>query len=147
MPHAVIDIETQRAPQDALAYVADFSRSPEWDPSVQRARRLDDGLLGLGSRFELEVRAAGRTTTLVYEIVEWRVDRVVLLSRSDRLESRDTLTVTPRASGAVLRYDARLSALGLARVMNPVLALVFRGLASRAAEGLRTRLSDTSTAH
>ncbi len=146
MPRAIVEIETGCAPTEALDYLADFSRAPEWDPSVAAARRLDDGPVRRGSRFELTVKAAGRTTPLVYELVTTEPDTIVLLSRSRRLESRDTITVAPTTVGARVRYEAELRGLGWSRVANPVLAIVFRKLAARAAEGLRGRLNEISSA-
>ncbi len=140
MPRAVVEIESVRTPAEVLAYMSDFSRAPEWDPSVVRARRLDEGAITTGSRFELTVRAAGRTTDLEYVVESLGPTSVVLLSHSSRLESRDTITVEPRPDGTLLRYDARLEARGWSRVTTPLLALVFRRLASNAAAGLRARL-------
>ncbi len=108
MPRAVVEIESVRTPAEVLAYMSDFSRAPEWDPSVVRARRLDEGAITTGSRFELTVRAAGRTTDLEYVVESLGPTSVVLLSHSSRLESRDTITVEPRPDGTLLRYDARL---------------------------------------
>ncbi len=147
MPRAVVEIQATCTPLEALDYLADFSRAPEWDPSVVTARRLDDGPVQRGSRFELTVRAAGRTTPLVYELVARESDSIVLLSRSNRLESRDTITVAPTSVGARVRYEAELRGLGWSRVANPLLAIVFRRLAGRAAEGLRRQLNAISGAN
>ena len=48
-------IESSLPPDVAFAELADFSSAERWDPGVISARRVDNGELGLGSRFHLEV--------------------------------------------------------------------------------------------
>ena len=54
-------IRSKLAPEDAFAYMADFSNARFWDPSVSEARRERHGPVGLGSTFHLVARFAGAT--------------------------------------------------------------------------------------
>ena len=141
MPHVVVRITSPRPPAEVLADMADFSHAPEWDPSVVSATRLDTGPLRVASRFDLVVRSAGRVTPLRYEVTELDEQHATLTARTATLESIDTLSVESEGHGTVFTYDARLTLLGIWRVFNPVLAVMFRSLASRAEAGIRHRLS------
>jgi hypothetical protein len=46
-------VETPRTRRDVAAYLSDFSTTQEWDPGVVEAQRLDDGPVGVGSRFRI----------------------------------------------------------------------------------------------
>ena len=66
-------------PEEAFDYLADFSRTAEWDPGVCDAHRLTRGKIRLGSRFEVSVSFFGRRIPLEYRITEFeRPSRLVL---------------------------------------------------------------------
>lgn len=140
MPHVVVRITSPRPPAQVLADMADFSHAPEWDPSVVSAVRLDEGPLRVSSRFDLVVRSARRSMPLRYEVTELDEQHATLSARTPTLESIDTLSVTSHGEGTIFTYDARLTFVGPWRVFNPMLAVMFRSLASRAEVGIRRRL-------
>ncbi len=141
MPHVVVRITTSRPPAEVLAYMADFSHAPEWDPSVLSATRLDEGALRVTSSFDLVVRSGGRSLPLRYEVTELDERHATLSARTPTLESVDTLSVAPVGDGTVFTYDARLTLIGVWRVFNPVLAILFRSLAAKAEAGIRKKLA------
>jgi carbon monoxide dehydrogenase subunit G len=133
-------IPSRRTPAETFDYMADFTSVAEWDPSVKRAVRLDDGPVGKGSRFEVEVGFLGRTNTLTYELVEHdpATRRAVLRAEQGSMTSLDTITVAEDAS---VTYDAQLKLGGPARLFDPLLGLAFKRLGDNAASGLRGILS------
>ena len=64
-------VQTPLSRDAAFAYVADFARQAEWDPNTLSSRRIDDGELGVGARFALEVRMGRRTSVMEYRITEY----------------------------------------------------------------------------
>lgn len=130
-------------PEEAFAYLADFSNVEQWDPGVDRAERLDDEIR-LGTRFRVEVSALGRRVPLQYRIVEltspWKV---VLLAETPTFRSRDTVTVVPTATGCDLTYVAELRFRGLIGVADPVLRIALRRIGDRAAAGLERAIGVT----
>src|SRR4051794_25896014 len=75
-------IESHLAPEAAFAYMAEFSKACQWDPSVSEARRVGDGPLAKGTVFDLVARFGKRDVPLSYEIVEYdSPKRVVLEAR------------------------------------------------------------------
>ena len=140
MAHAVEKVTTSWSPAEALAYMADFSHTVEWDPGVIEAHRLDDGEIGKGSAFILTVRAAGRRLPMRYEITEFCADRVTFAARMATLASTDTVAVAALGGTTEVTYDARINFRGLLRLADPLLALAFRGVAKRAIRGLGERL-------
>jgi hypothetical protein len=131
-------IDLPLPPRGAFGLLEDFARTSEWDPGVLRARRLDQGPLGRGSRFAVTVRFWGRELSLDYKILIYEPPhRLVLRARSDSFESRDELHFTPRAGGTRVSYEATLSLSGIARLADPMLQLAFQSIGHAAVEGLR----------
>jgi hypothetical protein len=128
--------------EDAFAYMADFTNALEWDPSVSRAQRDDDGPVAQGAAFDLVARFGGRDVPLRYTVLEYDPPRrVVLEARRQDFVSRDTLTVEPGPAGSVLTYDARLDFQGFRRLFDPVMQLLFRRLGDRARAGMQRALN------
>ncbi len=134
---------SDRSPADTFDYLAEFSNAAEWDPGVAGAVRLDQGPVGLGSGFRLDITTAGRTTPLDYRIRSYdRPHRVVLVGENAAFRSEDTVVVVPRdGGGSILTYQADLELKGRLAPFNGLLALPFRRIGDRGIAGLRQALS------
>lgn len=127
MPHNVDTVSSAMDPAALFDYMAEFSNAAEWDPGTVSARRLGDGPVGLGSRFELIVRFAGRESPFVYEITEYeRPRRVVLVAETGAARVTDTMSIAAGSGGgSVLTYDARLELKGARRLFSPLMSVLF----------------------
>jgi hypothetical protein len=141
MARYLTTIDSTLPPETAFAELADFASAERWDPGVVEARRLDTGALGVGSRFHLVTRFAGRAVPLEYEIVEFDPpNRVMLRAGNATVVSVDSITFEPSAAGTTVTYDANLGLKGPLRIFDSLLAIVFRRIGDRARDGLRTAL-------
>jgi hypothetical protein len=142
MARFMTTVESTLPQEAAFDYMADFSNTRLWDPSVSRADRLGDGPIGTGSAFGVVTRFAGRDLELQYEIVEYDPPRrVVLEARRPGLASRDTITVDPTADGSVVRYDAQVLLSGARRLLDPLVQRVFDRVGAKAEAGMRSALN------
>jgi uncharacterized protein YndB with AHSA1/START domain len=129
--------------EDAFHYLADFSNTAEWDPSVESAERLDAGEIGPGSRFRVRVGFAGQTLALDYEITAFEPPtRLVLRGGDAQVESVDEVTLAPREGGTRVTYEARIELCGLRRLADPLVHLLFQRVGQLAARGLRERIHE-----
>ena len=127
---------------EAFAYLADFTRLPEWDPGIVRARRLDTGPLALGARFEVVARFLGREVPMTYELVVFEPEarRAELEGRAEGVRARDRIALTPRGTGAEVHWRADFELLGASRFVEPLSRPLFHRLARAAMDGLREKL-------
>jgi len=103
-------IRVDRPAREVFAYVANFSTCEQWDSTAIEATRLNDGPLGVGSRFKVVCSAPVGTLSLDYEIVDYVPDvKVVLLGRSRFFTVQDTITITPTVTGCELVYTAEFT--------------------------------------
>jgi len=141
MARYTTSVRTPMPAEDAFAYLADFSTTSEWDPGITEAERLDDGPLGIGSRFRVVARSLGRDVPFVYEVTAYEPpQRIELRGESSTVVSLDEITVERAAGGALVTYDARLTLKGALRLADPLLGIAFKRVGDRAAAGMRRAL-------
>ncbi|MGZ4303801.1 MAG: SRPBCC family protein [Solirubrobacteraceae bacterium] len=131
-------IETLWTPEQAFAYLSDFSTSSEWDPGVVEAARVGAGAVGAGTEFRLVAEFLGRKTAITYRIVEYDPpNAVTFVGENSTAVSHDRITFQTIPTGTRVTYDAALELKGLLRVADPLLALAFNRVGDRARAGLR----------
>ena len=135
-------IETACDREAAFDYVADFSTTEEWDPGIPSARRLDDGPIGLGIRFELVSRFGSKEQTIVYEITAFdRPNSVTFVGEGSNFSGTDVISFAPReGGGSIVTYVADLGLKGLASVALPFIKGRLDEMSDRAVAGLQTAL-------
>ena len=70
-------IEVTRKLAETFAYVAEFSRIEQWDPAVAKGTKLTSGQPGIGSRYQIDMKAG---FTLYYEIIEFEPNKRLLMT-------------------------------------------------------------------
>ena len=134
-------IETALPAEAAFDYISDFANSAEWDPGTASSRRLDDGPVGPGSRYALQVRMGGRLAPMEYRIHRFeRPDRVVLLGSGSNVEAIDDIRVERVGERTVIDYTANIHLGGLLRFAEPFLGRSFERIGRQAAAGMATAL-------
>ena len=124
MPTYRAEIRTTQSPEQVFDYLARFSSVAEWDASVVSAEMLTPEPVEAGSEFKVVVRSLGRQLPFVYRISTFDRPHVVkLVADTGRLRSEDTITVDRDGEGSKVIYDARLTAQGVARLADPLLAV------------------------
>ena len=127
---------------EAFDYLADFSRTAEWDPGVEEAHRLTKGRVRIGSRFEVVVSFFGQRIPLEYEITEFdRPTRLVLSGGDASVSSIDEMTFVERPGGTRVTYEAKIELVGIRRIAEPIVDVLMQRVGRLAVRGLRERLS------
>jgi carbon monoxide dehydrogenase subunit G len=129
------DVET------AFDLVADFSSTARWDPGIRAARRLDDGAIARGSRFEVELALGPLGAPLTYEVtVHQRPGRVILETEGRLHRGRDDVRFRAVDGGTEVIWEAEFALRGPGRLLDPFLAVGFRRAAAGAVDGLAEAL-------
>jgi Polyketide cyclase / dehydrase and lipid transport len=140
MAHYRATVPSNRSPDDTFRYLADFANLAEWDPSTVRSARQSVEPLGVGNRFDVTMRFAGREVSLDYSTVEFdpAARSVVLEGRNGGTTSIDRMTVADDGS---VTYDADVRFSGVARAIDPLFGLFFQRIGDKAARQLRAVLA------
>lgn len=112
-------------------YLADFSRTEQWDPGTVECRRTSgDG--GVGTTYANTSEFMGRRTSLVYETLEHEPPtRLRFRGRNETATATDTMTFSPRGTGTEIHYRADFD---FGRLLNLVAPLVLRRKLDRLAD-------------
>ena len=138
--HGIVD--SPLPAEEVFSRVSDFSSAQDWDPGVVEGERLTGDAIEIGSRFRIVAKFLGSKSELVYEITEFEPGRRVLLrGENSNVVSVDEIVVEPNGDGSRLTYSADLTLKGPLRLADPLLGLVFGGIAKKALAGLTTYLS------
>lgn len=131
-------VDTPRSPEEAFAYLSDFTNATEWDPGTVQSERLGEGPLGEGAEFRLVAAFLGRKTTLTYRITEYQAPRAVTFrGENSTVVSLDRITFEPSDGGTRITYSADLTLKGALKFADPLLALAFKRVGDQALAGLR----------
>lgn len=113
------------APVEAVVdYLADARNEPSWPPGAERVKKLSDGTVGLGTRFEGVYARAG---TVTVELVEFeRPHRLTFRAHSRLVDLDDAMQLSEE--GGKTRLRARMDARprGLMRLFEPWMARTMR---------------------
>jgi carbon monoxide dehydrogenase subunit G len=140
-------IETTLPIEAAFAYIADFANSQEWDPGVETAERIDDGPVGIGTRYRLGVRLGGRVAPMEYRISTFEPpNRVVLVGSGSGVSAVDEIRFMRAGTGTTIDYTADIRLGGLLRLAQPFLGGTFARVARKAADGMSQTLADRARA-
>ncbi len=141
MAHYSATVDVPGRPEEAFAYLSDFSTTEEWDPGVVEATRVGDAPVGEGSEFRLVAEFLGRRTALTYRVVEYDPPNAVTFrGENSTVISLDRVTFAPSDGGTRITYDADLALKGVFKLADPLLGLAFNRVGDRALAGLRATL-------
>jgi hypothetical protein len=132
----------RRPVDEVFATVVDAGSYAAWNPTIQASRRLDEGELREGSRFEWKLRGFGNVTQELTEFSRNERVRIVPLNAPIRGGHRFLLT----AEGESTRIDHELEmvAVGKFRLLAPLLARMGRKNLRDTAAALQNHLEPAS---
>ena len=130
-------------PELAFDNLADFTTTAVWDPAITATERLDDGPLGVGSRFKVHDKIGPVTVPLLYEITTYdRPHRVVLETKGLLHRGGDDVTFAADGDGTRVTWTATFRLRGPGRLLDPALGVSFRRIVADAVRGLELFLRE-----
>jgi uncharacterized protein YndB with AHSA1/START domain len=130
--------EIARSPADVFDYCSDHTREPEWNAKMKHVRKLTDGPMGLGTRYEMEF-VPGRP--MVVDCVryerptEWRMSGETM---GMTFGWGGQMLATATGSRLVLRME--LQPHGVLRLIGPLLGRRMRPDVERDIGAIKARL-------
>ena len=146
MPTIERTIVTTAPPEAVWTYLSDFTNTNEWDPGTVRTVRVS-GSGGVGTTYENTSKFMGRTTELLYTVVEsTEPTHLRLRGENAQVTAIDTMTFTPVGTGTQVHYRAELAFKGLLGKVDPLLSLPglnapFKRLGDGAEQGINDALA------
>ena len=103
-----------------------------------------DGAIDQGASWHNVSKIFGVTAELTYTLDELSDRKLVFVGKNKSSTSIDTITVDAAGAGSVLTYRADLEMNGPAKLLNPVMKVVFEKLANDTEKQMTTTLNRLS---
>jgi carbon monoxide dehydrogenase subunit G len=141
-------IDIDRPIDEVFDVVADHTNEPRYNPAMTASHRLDDGPVGVGSRFRATVLTRGKPQQVEIEITGFeRPSEMASRSVMGRSTVTGRLRFDPVTSGTRLSWDWDVKVGGAARVLDPLVAVIGRRQERAIWAGLKHYLEDGAAAH
>jgi hypothetical protein len=112
----------RRPVADVFDTVVDVANFPRWNPTTKAARKLGDGEIGEGSRFELEIAGFGKTEQELQEFR--RNEHVRLVPHIRSLAGGHRFLFTPEGACTRIDHELEMTPKGFFKVMLPFMGLM-----------------------
>lgn len=129
-------------PAAVHAYVSDFKNLPRWDPTIKRVDQITPGPVGRGTHYVVVLSFLGSETTMDYDVKEFQPPVAAqLVGVAANATATDTITIEPTPTGSRLTWHAEITLTWPARILDPVLKLLFARDVAKAMANLERELS------
>jgi len=128
-------------PDLVVGYLKDFEHARQWDPVTRSCERIDSGPVAEGAYWHSVSKILGVTAELTYKLEELTDRRVVFVGENQSSRKVDVITVHAQGSGSVVTYQADLEMYGTARLLSPVMKVVYEKRAGGAERQMATVLN------
>ena len=120
-------IDIDRPVEEVFDVVADQTNEPLYNPAMTASHRVDDGPIGVGTRFRATIVRRGKPSEVDITITGFERPNLVA-SRSVMGDSTviGRLRFDPTTSGTRLSWDWDVRVGGGARVLGPLVAVIGR---------------------
>ena len=128
MPQIDGEIVIHRPIEEVFDFVADERNEPRYNPRLLRAEKASGGPIGVGTRWEAEMKTGGRSAAMTIEVTAYeRPRRLASSTRLSNMDIRGALTFATGPGGETrMRWSWDLKPRGVLRVMTPLLARMGR---------------------
>ena len=120
--------------------VIDGGRWSEWNPTVRASRRLDDGPIGEGTRFEWDLRGVGK---VIQELQEFDPPRQVrIVTHTKQTSGGHRFRLTAQGEGTRIDHELEVRPKGAFLLLAPMMGMLGRKNLRDTANALQARLED-----
>jgi len=146
MPTASRTFAVTPPPEIVVAYLKDFHHAEQWDPGTRTCERIDRGPVAEGSFWRNVSKIYGVTAELTYKLEELTDSKMVFVGENQLTREIDTITVEAKDGGSMITYVADLEMHGSAKLLSPVMKLVFEKMAGDTERQMASVLNQLATA-
>lgn len=145
MPSVSRTFNVDPPPGQVVAYLKDFANAEEWDPGTRQCTRTNSGPVDQGAEWHNVSNIFGVKAELTYTLEKLTDRTLVFVGRNKSSTSTDNITVEAAGAGSVITYRADLEMNGAAKLLNPVMKVVFEKLANDTEKQMTTVLNQLNT--
>jgi uncharacterized protein YndB with AHSA1/START domain len=128
----------KRPVEEVFGVVADGGNFAAWNPTIRASRRLDDGPIGNGARFEWDLRGFGK---VVQEFQEFEPNaRLRIVPHIKTLAGGHRFRFSANAEETRIEHELEMTPKGLFRLFAPMMGMIGRKNLRDTANALQAHL-------
>ena len=124
--------------EDVFTVVVEGGNYSSWNPTVRASRRIDDGEIGEGSRFEWKLRGFGNVIQELQEFERHR--RVRIVPQLKQLRGGHRFVFTPEGGRTRIDHELEMTPTGIFVLFGPIMGAMGRKNLRDTADALQTYL-------
>jgi dehydrogenase/reductase SDR family member 12 len=134
-----IDVEQEL--KRCFSFLSHFSNLPDWDPGIEKVEKITEGILRIGSQFEVTANFFGRSIPMTYTLIEYTLNKkVAYKGEAENLSVIDTIEFEENIVGTRILYTAEFDFQGVLQSLEPVFKLILNLTAQSAFSGMKKAL-------
>jgi uncharacterized protein YndB with AHSA1/START domain len=124
--------------EQVFGVVADGGNFAAWNPTIRASRRLDDGAIGNGARFEWDLRGFGK---VVQEFQEFEPNaQVRIVPHIKALEGGHRFRFTANGNETRIDHELEMIPQGMFKLFAPMMGMIGRNNLRDTADALQAHL-------
>ena len=145
MPTNTLSQTIATTPAEAFATITDLRTFPEWNPTIKAARKLDDGPIGEGTRFEMTIKGFGNQQLTLRRFEPDR--QVDLVPTSKMFTGGHLFVLTATDGGTRIDHELVTNPKGVFKLMSPMMGRMSKKNLADTAAALQQHLETNRTGH
>jgi uncharacterized protein YndB with AHSA1/START domain len=142
MPIMTLSQVIARPVSEVFQAVIDVAKFPKWNPTTAGARKLSEGEIREGSRFELEIKGFGKT---IQELQEFKTnEQVRLVPHISVLSGGHRFRFTAQGSHTRVDHELEMTSKGIFMLFSPFMRMIGRKNLRRTADALQKYLESST---
>lgn len=129
---------------DVFNYLSDFSTIAEWDASVFSCQKISDGPIGVGTKFDLILKSAGRHVAMDYTLKTYQTQHLVFEGVAKDFVAIDSIWFKESTQGTEITWQADISFTGLLAHLLPIMKPALLKLGQTSMRGLAQALANNN---
>jgi ribosome-associated toxin RatA of RatAB toxin-antitoxin module len=138
MPFMTLSQVIEKPVSEVFHAVIDVANFPKWNPTTASARKLSEGKIREGSRFELEIKGFGKTLQELQEFK--RNEQVRLVPHISVLSGGHRFRFTDQGSHTRVDHELEMTPKGFFKLFSPFMGMIGRKNLRRTADALQKYL-------
>lgn len=129
---------------DVFNYLSDFSTIAEWDASVFSCQKISDGAIGVGTKFDLILKSAGRHVAMDYTLKTYQKQHLIFEGIAKDFVAIDSIWFKETAQGIEITWQADISFEGILAHLLPIMKPALLKLGKTSMQGLAQALANNN---
>lgn len=129
---------------DVFCYLSDFSTIAEWDASVVSCQKISDGAIGVGTKFDLILKSAGRHVAMDYTLKTYQTQHLVFEGIAKDFVAIDSIWFKETVQGTEITWQADITFEGILAHLLPIMKPALLKLGKTSMQGLAQALADNN---